>query len=237
MKKGFTLAEVLITLGIIGVVAALTLPSLIANYKEKATVVKVKKAYSVLSKAYQFASNEYGEPANWDLKGYDSAEGSKNLRDILGDRMIDVKKGLIKDYYSAIISLDGSSKYLFSTSTTSAFLTLPDGTAIVFFIESADCSQSRWGTGSYENVCAQIDVITDQKQLHAGINYFPFYLTAKGIVPMGGEGNTRNFETHCRKNSTISANGWGCTAWVAANENMDYLHCDDLTWSGKTKCK
>ena len=31
MKKAFTLAEVLITLGIIGVVAAMTIPNLIAN--------------------------------------------------------------------------------------------------------------------------------------------------------------------------------------------------------------
>ncbi len=35
MKKGFTLAEVLITLGIIGVVAALTVPTLINNYQTK----------------------------------------------------------------------------------------------------------------------------------------------------------------------------------------------------------
>ena len=43
MKKAFTLAEVLITLGIIGVVAAMTMPSLIQNYKERETVSKVKK--------------------------------------------------------------------------------------------------------------------------------------------------------------------------------------------------
>lgn len=30
--------------------------------------------------------------------------------------------------------------------------------------------------------------------------------------------------------------GGGCTAWVIFNENMDYLHCDDLSWNGKTKC-
>lgn len=37
MKKyGFTLAEVLITLGIIGVVAALTIPTLMQNYKDRA---------------------------------------------------------------------------------------------------------------------------------------------------------------------------------------------------------
>ena len=39
---GFTLAEVLVTLGIIGVVAAVTLPSLIVDYREKATVAKKK---------------------------------------------------------------------------------------------------------------------------------------------------------------------------------------------------
>lgn len=41
----------MITLGIIGVVAALTLPALIANYKEKAFVVAAKKNYSVLTNA------------------------------------------------------------------------------------------------------------------------------------------------------------------------------------------
>lgn len=41
--SGFTLAEVLITLGIIGVVAALTMPSVINDYKEKETIAKLKK--------------------------------------------------------------------------------------------------------------------------------------------------------------------------------------------------
>ena len=45
-KNAFTLAEVLITLGIIGVVAAMTMPSLIASHKEKETVSKLKKVYS-----------------------------------------------------------------------------------------------------------------------------------------------------------------------------------------------
>lgn len=33
-KQGFTLAEVLITLGIVGVVAALTIPTIVQNYKK-----------------------------------------------------------------------------------------------------------------------------------------------------------------------------------------------------------
>ena len=48
-KIAFTLAEVLITLGIIGVVAALTLPTLISNYKKQTYVTGLQKAYSVLN--------------------------------------------------------------------------------------------------------------------------------------------------------------------------------------------
>ena len=61
MKKifGFTLAEVLITLGIIGVVAALTIPTLMANYQKQVWINKLKKTYSVLNEGYkQIMSNE-----------------------------------------------------------------------------------------------------------------------------------------------------------------------------------
>lgn len=50
-RWAFTLAEVLITLGVIGVVAAMTMPSLIASHQEKVMVVRVKKAYSELQNA------------------------------------------------------------------------------------------------------------------------------------------------------------------------------------------
>ena len=50
-KDGFTLAEVLITLGIIGVVAALTMPSLIAHYKDKVLKNQLKKSLSVVNQA------------------------------------------------------------------------------------------------------------------------------------------------------------------------------------------
>ena len=48
----FTLAEVLITLGIIGVVAALTLPSLIENHKKQVIVSRLNKVYSTLGNAF-----------------------------------------------------------------------------------------------------------------------------------------------------------------------------------------
>lgn len=49
--KAFTLAEVLITLVIIGVIAAITVPTIHANYVEQERKAKVKKTYSVLSQA------------------------------------------------------------------------------------------------------------------------------------------------------------------------------------------
>ena len=52
-KAAFTLAEVLITLGIIGVVAAITLPSLISNYQDKQFKTAYKKAYSDMSQALE----------------------------------------------------------------------------------------------------------------------------------------------------------------------------------------
>lgn len=50
-NRAFTLSEVLITLGIIGVVAAMTLPNLIMKYEKQKTVEQLKVAYSLLSQA------------------------------------------------------------------------------------------------------------------------------------------------------------------------------------------
>ena len=50
-KIAFTLAEVLITLGIIGVVAAMTMPSLIQNYQKKQTAVRLSRFYTIMSQA------------------------------------------------------------------------------------------------------------------------------------------------------------------------------------------
>ena len=65
IKKAFTLAEVLITLGIIGVVASLTIPTLIKNYQKEQTVTQLKKVYSELSQAIKMAEVENGNVSNW----------------------------------------------------------------------------------------------------------------------------------------------------------------------------
>lgn len=58
-KIGFTLAEVLITLGIIGVVAAITIPALISNYQMTANRTKLKKIASILNQVGQMSKEKY----------------------------------------------------------------------------------------------------------------------------------------------------------------------------------
>lgn len=56
----FTLAEILITLGIIGIVAALTMPSIIAKYQDKVLITATKKAYSTIQNALLEAQADGG---------------------------------------------------------------------------------------------------------------------------------------------------------------------------------
>lgn len=61
----FTLAETLIVMGIIGVVAALTIPNLNSSTGEKEKVAKVKKIYSNLEDAFGRAMVVYGPVDEW----------------------------------------------------------------------------------------------------------------------------------------------------------------------------
>lgn len=77
-KFGFTLAEVLITLGIIGVVAAMTLPMLVQNYQKNVLKSQFKKAYSVIQEAWKKGETDLGlnPPAcfYWVTNPYGSAK-------------------------------------------------------------------------------------------------------------------------------------------------------------------
>ena len=68
MKKiyAFTLAEVLITLGVIGVVAGMTMPTLIAHHKKKVVVTRMQKFYSSMNQALKLSETQNGEYQYWD---------------------------------------------------------------------------------------------------------------------------------------------------------------------------
>lgn len=65
-NKAFTIAEVLITLGIIGVVAALTIPTLIAKHKKETIEKKLAKYYTNINQAFTLSEVENGSHENWD---------------------------------------------------------------------------------------------------------------------------------------------------------------------------
>ena len=71
VKKGFTLAEVLITLAIIGIVAALTLPTVMSNYKKKVVVTKMKKFYTTMNQAVKLSTVENGDTDYWSVEAED----------------------------------------------------------------------------------------------------------------------------------------------------------------------
>ncbi len=63
--KGFTLAEILITLGIIGIIAALTIPNIVTNYQKEETVTRLKKIYTILNQAVLLSETDNGSVENW----------------------------------------------------------------------------------------------------------------------------------------------------------------------------
>ncbi len=59
-RKCFTLAETLVVIGIIGVIAAIVIPNLVASYQKQATVSRLKEDYSILNQALMSAAAEQG---------------------------------------------------------------------------------------------------------------------------------------------------------------------------------
>ena len=90
-KLGFTLAEVLITLGIIGVIATLTLPSLMTNTAEREYATAWKKAISSLTEAVQMNmaidNINFDDLVDQSLTGDDKAKDNNSLYALLCNRM------------------------------------------------------------------------------------------------------------------------------------------------------
>ena len=122
-KKGFTLAEVLITLGIIGVVAALTMPALIANHRNKVTETKLAKFYSVMNQAMRLAEVEYGDAASWVPQTQDDINGDFGewYNTYLDKNIQSLSKETVEKYYHVSFS-DGSgfAAYIPATSVSSS---------------------------------------------------------------------------------------------------------------------
>ena len=254
-KNGFTLAEVLITLGVIGVVAALTLPSVIQSYREKRTVEQVGVAYNLLMRAVTQMIEDKGSTI--DQWSDDPAERANILADALPKYLQVIKNCKVSKKTGVCLAISYENRFNSSKVTlgNSTYL-LKNGFGLAI-IGSGQCVQNmamnqngldEYGSGSiyygtYQHACGTIDVDINGplKPNIVDIDLFRFYIVKDGIVPAGSSFEniwTQRFDTQCLGNNPYVNTPFGCTAWIVLNKNMDYLHCPDkLGWDKASSCK
>jgi len=213
MKKAFTLAEVLITLGIIGVVAALTIPTLVNNYRKKQFETGLKKEYSVLLQALDMYKQDNETPLKKEdtdqshgefknkIKPYlkilvdcgDEQAGKYEAKCVQNGYYTQDKKYTYKTYSGNIANED-----LFDDGQ----IILNDGSHLLFE-----------NVGNRGAVFVSIDVNGYNKLPNKwGEDVFTFQLMNDGkLLPMGAEGTIYADEnTFCSKTSLNRFNGIAC---------------------------
>ena len=237
-KFGFTLAEVLITLGIIGVVAAITLPAIVQKQQEKVTITKLKQTYNILSQAVEMAQVKYEDIHNWEATG-----DSQKQSDLYFERITE-QLTLIKDCGNpSCYSFCGNGKKYVDLkgNTTSVMPTVAHQGLLkngaMFSISWAQPDNGKWW-GKYAAI--SVDINGSQKPNTIGKDVFIFEIRDMTdnwttyrkpyLYPAG-----QFFYLEECLNYQSSGN---CTAWVIRYGNMDYLHCPEkLKIDGPHSCK
>ena len=216
MKRGFTLAEVLITLGVIGVVSAMTIPSVINKYKEQVTVNKVKKFYSMISQAYMLSVKDNGYANEWSVGNGRNSTTANQIAPYLKPYL-----KIIKDCgtnsgclgYKDKVNLLKGTKHTTNYDTANYYykLILSDGSYIWWRGVDNWCKQN---AGGVSNICVAIwtDTNGGKEPNTIGKDIFEFLITPYGAKPA--------LNDDCKK----TGDGWGCSSYILKNGNMDYLH-------------
>lgn len=232
----FTLAETLIVMGIIGVVAALTIPNLNSSTADKEKVAKLKKVYSNLQDAFGRAEAVYGPFDEWFQA--DTTNSTRSSR--FSERMLEFMKtsrncghavnaACMKtgNFTGALGDTISSTAAPVSADNVSAILA--DGTSIVF---SKSTQGNMLGT-------IYVDIDGPNKGLFRhGVDLFRFYVSPdRGIY--------YSDSTDLCSSSTPGDDD-SCENWVLSNGNLDYLKADSsgkcpngkiLNWTTNTSCK
>lgn len=223
MNKGFTLAEVLITLGIIGVVAAMTLPALVNRTQGKELEAGFKKSYSVLSQAVQRMQYEEGLSGNWE-----DEFGANTFLPVLKKYLLNYVKCNGKNCVDADITVDGSTVKRVSTYKTynkSQNVTMDwfnEGQMIMadgMFLMVNNSGEK------LNNLVLTVDVNGIAKKPNLwGHDLFSFQIKGGKVLPMGHPMTTVNESwgsMPCDITNTERHNGIGC-AYKALTEK-DYF--------------
>ena len=214
-RRAFTLAETLITLVIIGVVAALVISPLINTYVENSTVAKVKKGLSILGQAKKLAETQNGP-----IEGWNFAAGATQQTATQFWSYIKPYISVAKDCGASTDCYQGNGTYYLNGNpmpteynTNSAYykFVLADGSVMWFKTFTQRCSNVN---GDVPNVCAAFwyDVNGDKKPNTLGKDIFHYVMSIEGVYP--------NIDSSCIKTS----NGWGCSGYIIKHNNMNYLH-------------
>ena len=212
----FTLAETLIVMGIIGVVAALTLPNLNSSTGDKEKVAKVKKIYQNLNDAFGRAEAVYGPFDEWFVNDTTNAQKSKRF----GERMTEFMK-ISKD--------NGDYSYILS-----------DGAGLGFRnMISSDFESSDYITGATYFGCIWVDIDGPNKGKNKdGNDKFIFDVTDQGIYP---EGLSENDLSQCFNNGYCTR--WvvekGNMDYLKADNSGKCKNNNSITlnWTTNTTCK
>ena len=125
----FTLAEVLITLAIIGVVAAMTIPTVIGSYKKKIVETRLLKIYSAMNQAIKLSEVDNGSHLLWDELGRecDYDEETRSCKENTVEALNWYNKYLSK--YLRVLNVD---TYRFASGSTKCNIYFSDGSLLSF---------------------------------------------------------------------------------------------------------
>lgn len=240
-------AEIIIAIGVAGIVAMNTLPGFIETQQRNTIILQLQRDYAVYSNGFNQAISENGSPDNWDSN---NSGGATDLSDINGvvSKYFKVAKncgtdsGCFPDIkYKNLKGVENSTNLNQDPLYTK--FKLVDGGSVAINQWSTDCSLN-WGNSlQLKNVCGIIvmDVNGGKSPNTYGMDLFGFAYTKYGLVALGSQmQNNYPFSGFCNSNSNANfkyENGLSCTAWVMYNRNMNYLDCQGLNWNGKTTCK
>lgn len=179
-KFGFTLAEILITLGIIGVVAALTLPSLITKHQKKVAATQLKETYSIVYQALERAKVEHGDFSTWEMYygqtlGSDYKQYLKTVVDKYFIPYVNTKQNIgfisLKNLgYDNIYTLDGKPSSSRLTETSYYVVPLSNG-SILRFIFASGCPSDEYITDENgNNIACKGDVTAGDIFVYIDIN-------------------------------------------------------------------
>ena len=145
-KVAFTLAEVLITLGIIGVVAAMTLPALLVKTKTSEYSARLKKFYSTMNQAIKMSELDNGPCEYWDYEKLtylsNGADSPQEEKDSVAKESSDKASAFLDKYIRPYMKGERSDDFNWVTATKGVEIKAPgikfhDGSAV--YVKTGDC--------------------------------------------------------------------------------------------------